>query len=242
VAISVFIICKNEERIIERTLMQARMLADELIVVDSGSTDGTIEIAKRYADKLVHQDWLGYAAQKNYALSLCTQDWCLSLDADEVLPDALIAEIKSSLGGAQRLSNDEAYAIARKLYLGSKWLRFGGYYPDYHLRLFPRGAAKFAQRAVHESLTLEPGIRVHKLKHALEHYAYDDIDDMRQSYIHYAELGRKPSSFALLRAVFAFVWRYLVRLGFLHGSLGIKLAWLQAEYSYRKYHQETSSS
>ncbi len=229
--VSVFIICKNEARIIEATLQQARILADELIVVDSGSSDGTLEIAKRYADKLVHQDWLGYAAQKNFALSLCTQDWCLSLDADEVLTDALIAEIKSR--HCER--SESAFAIPRKLYLGDKWLRFGGYYPDYHLRLFPRGAAKFNERAVHESLMLEPGLRVRKLSRALEHYAYADIEDMRANYLRYAELGRKISSFVFLRAAFAFLWRFIIRLGFLHGLLGLRLACLQAEYTYCKY-------
>ncbi len=230
---SVFIICKNEERIIERTLVQARKLADELVIVDSGSTDRTLEIAKPYADKLVHQDWLGYSAQKNVALSLCTQDWCLSIDADEVLTDALIAEIKEAL----TLPKADAYRIARKLYIATKWICYGGYYPDYQLRLFRRQLASFAPRAVHESLTLNVEARISDFKEPLEHYAYANVQELEQAFMRYADLAHRSKSifYALIKFIYTFIWRYIFRLGFLHGLMGLQLAWVHAKYTYKKY-------
>ncbi len=250
--LSVFIICLNEERIIERTLAQARKLADELIVVDSGSTDATLEIAQRYADKIVHQDWLGYSAQKNFALGLCTQDWVLSLDADEVLTDACIAEIKSVLSkwiASPSARNDavyasDAYRIARKLYIGSKWIRYGGYYPDYQLRLFRRTLGSFMPRAVHESVALLADARVSDFREPLEHYAYTSIQEFNETLMKYSELARKshPSRvpqpvltiYALLKFIYTFFWRYIFRLGFLHGMMGLQLAWIHATYTMRK--------
>ncbi len=231
--LSVFIICQNEERIIERTLSQARKVADELIVVDSGSTDRTLEIATKYADKLVHQDWLGYSAQKNVALSLCSQDWCLSIDADEVLTDALIAEIKARIAKPEA----EAYRIARKLYIGTKWIRYGGYYPDYQLRLFRRQIASFAPRAVHESLTLNIEARISDIKEPLEHYAYANVYELEQAFMRYADLARSPGPviYALLKFIYTFIWRYIFRLGFFHGLTGLQLAWIHSKYTYRKY-------
>ncbi len=213
--------------------MQARKLADELIVVDSGSTDSTLAIASKYADRVMHQDWLGYSAQKNFALGLCTQDWVLSIDADEVLTDALIAEIKTRLTKPEA----EAYRIARKLYIGSKWVRYGGYYPDYQLRLFRRTLGSFAPRAVHESVTLLADARVSDLKEPLEHYAYADIAELAESFMSYADLARKPGSVLLLplRFIYTFIWRYVFRLGFLHGITGLQLAWIHSKYTCRKY-------
>jgi glycosyltransferase involved in cell wall biosynthesis len=252
VGLSVFIICQNEERIIERTLVQARKLADELIIVDSGSTDSTLAIASKYADRVEHQDWLGYSGQKNFALGLCTQDWVLSVDADEVLTDALIAEIRMSLraegeaiynGSPRRFAPRDdipladAYRIARKLYIGSKWIRYGGYYPDYQLRLFRRTLGSFAPRTVHESVALLADARVSDLREPLEHYAYADIAELQTSFMKYAALARKPGLILLvpLKFAYTFLWRYMFRLGFLHGLIGLQLAWIHAVYTARKY-------
>ncbi len=238
--LSVFIICCNEAHIIAKTLSQARLLADEIVVVDSGSSDQTLEIAKQFADKIIKQNWLGYAAQKNFALEQTSHEWVLSLDADEVLSDAGIVEIQETL----KQASADVYKIPRKLYIGSRFIRFGGYYPDYQSRLFKRGLAKFKNRAVHESLDVPSGAKIGYLKEALEHYAYKDLEDMRASFMHYAKLARQanpsklPQPWVTLLAqakyLYVFCWKYFVRLGILEGSLGLALALLHADYSRRK--------
>ncbi len=228
--ISVFIICKNEERIIEACLKQASKLAAEIIVVDSGSTDRTLEIVAKYTDRVHHQDWLGYGAQKNYALSLCSHDWVLSLDADEVLSDMLITEINALD------FHDDAYKIARKLLVGDKWLRWGGYYPDYQLRLFKKSLGKFSELPVHESVELQSEL-ISKLKHPLDHHAYKNLDEMENAFMKFAQLSGKKASFLvrLFKAGFIFFNKFFLQLGFMDGLLGLRLAWLQLRYCFNKY-------
>lgn len=236
--ISIFIIAKDEAGIIERTLKQASELASELVFVDSGSSDGTWEVAQKYADKLVHQDWLGYGPQKNFALSLCTNDWVLSLDADEVLTDELIREISSLDFKA------DGYQIPRKLFIQDRFIRYGGYYPDYQLRLFRKSHGRFCESQVHESVEMlsETGLYSKsrkdcpKLKFALNHYAYDSVEEFRESYLKYAGLAScsKSQILALLSALYVFVYKFIFRLGFLEGLLGLHLAAINAEYQLRK--------
>ena len=152
-SLSIFIICKNEAHIIEDTLRQAAKLADEIILVDSGSVDATIDIAKRYATKIYTQEWLGYAKQKNYALSLCKHKWVLSLDADEVLTDRLIEEIKNLFESGQ-YKKSLGFKIPRRLFIGKQLVKYGGFYPDYQLRLFEKGFGRFQDLPVHESVEL----------------------------------------------------------------------------------------
>ena len=227
--ISIFIICLNEERIIEECLKQASKLADEIIIVDSGSSDKTLEITKKYTDKINHQDWLGYGAQKNHALSLCNNEWVISLDADEVLTDELIEEIRSLDFHA------DGYKIARRLFIGDKFIRWGGYYPDYQLRLFKKSLGKFSDRPVHESVKLQG--HAEELMNPLNHYAYIDIEAFKTAYNKYAKLSlHKPNLIkAVLNFIFTFINKFIFRLGFLHGSLGLKLAWLHSVYSFEKY-------
>jgi glycosyltransferase involved in cell wall biosynthesis len=233
--IAVAIICKNEERIIEQCLLQAQKIAAEIILVDSGSTDKTPEIAKKFDLKFVYQDWLGYSAQKNYALSLCTQPWVLSLDADEVLTDELINEIKSL-----DLSENSAYEIPRKLFIGKRFIRWGGYYPDYQLRLVPKNQARFNDRPVHESLILSDSAKdypVIKLKYAINHYSYETIKDLEKAFDKYALLARKESSLfaAIIKSAFCFFNKFFIQLGCLEGSLGLALAWVHTKYTFKKY-------
>lgn len=227
--ISIFIICLNEERIIERCLQQASKLADEIIIVDSGSQDRTLEIAKNYTEKIYHQDWLGYGAQKNFALSLCKNEWALSLDADEVLTDKAIEEIKNLD------FNADGYRIARKLFIGEKFIRWGGYYPDYQLRLFKKSLGKFSDRPVHESVKLKGKLQL--LKAPLNHYAYRNLAEFESAYKKYAKLSTHKKNFlkAVFNFMFTFINKFISRLGFLHGSLGIQLAWLHSVYSFEKY-------
>jgi len=237
--ISIAIICKNEERIIEKCLNQAKKLADEIIVVDSGSTDKTPaivqEIAKNFDLKFFFQEWLGYAGQKNFALGLCNQSWVLSLDADEVLSDELIAEIK-----ALDLNLHRAYKIPRKLFIGERFIRWGGYYPDYQLRLAPKNLARFNDRPVHESMILigsTEEIPIIKLKNPINHYSYAGIEDLERAFDNYAVLARKKSNLVLacLKFIFTFVNKYFFQLGILEGALGLRLALVHANYTFKKY-------
>ena len=227
--ISIFIICKNEERIIAQCLEQASKLASEIILVDSGSTDSTLEIAAKYTDQISHQDWLGYGAQKNHALSLCSNEWVLSLDSDEVLTDVSIEEIKKLDYQA------DGYKIARKLFIADKFIRWGGYFPDLQLRLFKKGLGKFSNRPVHESIELKGEIKT--LRNPLNHYAYKDLDQLKLAFNKYAELStHKPClGKAILNFMFTFINKLIFRLGFLHGILGFKLAWIHSLYSFKKY-------
>jgi (heptosyl)LPS beta-1,4-glucosyltransferase len=241
--ISVFLICKDEERIIEKTLEKALKIADEIIVVDSGSTDRTLEIAKKFTDKLYHQNWLGYSKQKAFALSLCSNKWVLNLDADELLTDSLIQEIKDLDLDKSEQRGIYGYKIARKLFIKDRFIRWGGYYPDYQLRLFLRSKAHYPDKKVHESVELTESSKVEKLKNPLEHFAYDSLEEIQEAYFHYAELfnqnlkNYKKSSkeLAYLRSVYTFFLKYFFRFGFLDRSLGLKLALTNADYTYKKY-------
>jgi glycosyltransferase involved in cell wall biosynthesis len=169
--LSVAIITFNEEENIGRTLASVRPIADEIIIIDSGSTDRTIEIAKEYGAKVFIEEWKGFAAQKNSALDKCTCDWILSLDADEEVSSILSSEILRTLqelegwtragmpapgspigNGAVWNENHVFFEMPRKnLFLG-RWIRRGGFYPDRKLRLIPRNKAKFRNSRVHEDL------------------------------------------------------------------------------------------
>ena len=232
--LSVFIICQDEERIIGACLEQAARIADEIIIVDSGSKDSTLDIARRFTDKIYHQDWLGYGRQKNSALARCSNEWVMSLDADEVLTDELIEEIN------QLDLQSPAYRIARKLYLGDKFIRWGGYFPDYQLRLFQKSLGRFSNARVHESVKLSSGSKCPKLNNPLNHFAYRNLDEMKAAFREFAELSdRKPNLLrAMLNFAYTFLNKFLLRFGFLHGYLGFQLALNHAEYSFLKYYGE----
>lgn len=229
--LSVFIICQDEERIIEACLRQAAKIADEIIIVDSGSTDRTLAIAGQYTDKIFHQEWLGYGRQKNCALDKCSHNWVLSLDADEVMPDQLVAEIR------QLDLRAPAYRIARKLFLGNRFIRWGGYYPDYQLRLFQKSAGRFSNAMVHESVKLTEPADCPRLDNPLEHYAYRNLEEMKAAFREFAALSDRKANLprAVLNFLYTFLNKFFLRLGLLQGLLGFRLALNHAEYSYLKY-------
>lgn len=245
--ISVFIIAKDEIGTIEACLQQAAKIADEIVLVDSGSTDGTLELAQKYCSTVVHQDWLGYAKQKNFALSLCKNNWVMSLDADEVLTDKAVEEIQGL-----DLTNVDAVKIARKLFIGETFIRYAGFYPDYHLRLFPRELGRYADTNVHESVELKGvdgnysanATNILKLKNPLNHYSYNDLDEMAKAYAKFGELAnqnipehKKNSLKASLKAIYTFLYKFFVRLGFLHGMLGYKIVLINAKYTFAKWNK-----
>ena len=235
-SLSVAIITFNEERIIEKTVSAVSTWVDEVIVVDSYSTDETVNILKKFDVKLYQRKWEGYSSQKNYAISKCTGEWIFSLDADEILTVELRNEILNVINSP---NNYDGFKIKRKFYINNKWIRFGGYYPDYQLRLFKKESnALFSERLVHESLQLEG--KTGFLKNDIEHYAYKSFDDYVSSLGAYAkfaanEIKDRRFYLPLIRSLWTFSYRYFVRLGFLEGILGFKLAKAYSHYVYDKY-------
>jgi len=239
VRISAIIITRNEERNIGDCLASIPFV-DEVIVVDSGSSDRTEEISRR--DPRVRwfsEPWKGFGAQKNSALDKATGDWVLSIDADERVTPELAQEITAlPLSG----SAVDAYRIPRRSFFGKTWVRHGGWYPDYTIRLWRRGKGRFVDRSVHEVVRVEG--KVGTLRGDLLHHTYMDTADFvermnRYSTLGAAELRKKGARGTVLdllfRPPFTFFRMYVLRCGFLDGSLGFRLAILYAMYTFLKY-------
>ena len=239
--LSVAIITYNEEANIRRTLESVRW-ADEIIVVDSGSTDKTVDVCREYTKNVFHQTWPGYARQKNFAIGKTSGDWVLSLDADEPIEPALAEEIKGITSSA---GSFDGYRIPRKTYFLGKWIKHGGWYPDYNLRLFRRGKGRFEERAVHEAVRVDG--TTGRTRHAIEHHAYPELASYQSTINNYSSLavevmGAKgvnswKSSWIniLLRPALTFLYKYFFRLGFLDGKHGLVLNLYHSYYVFTKY-------
>jgi glycosyltransferase involved in cell wall biosynthesis len=250
VILSVVIITHNEEANIGRTLASVqRLVADgkgEIIVVDSGSTDRTVDIAKSFGAKIFIEDWKGYAAQKNSAIDKAEGDWILSLDADEELGPGLAGEVMAIEEARARggTASPIGFWIPRKNFFLGRWIKHGGFWPDPKLRLFRKGASRFEERLVHEDATLTEGISG-QLKHALIHHSYPTLADYIDHMNRYSSLGaemavaRGRRGFSLfnivLRPLATFIYNYFFRLGFLDGREGLLLHLYHAVYVSWKY-------
>lgn len=242
--LSVAMIAMNEEANLPRTLESVRW-ADEIVLVDSGSKDRTLEIAHSFGAKTSYHAFGGHGEQKNVALDLCTSEWILLLDADEVLSPALQAEIRALLTGEPPFN---AYWIPRlNLYFG-RWMRHGGFYPDRKLRLFRRGAAHLSEGVGPHSTPQFEG-PCGKLRGDMLHYAYPTLE------IYLEHMQRYSNEIAYLlycsgrtsRSPFAFVWNgilnpaatflynYIFRLGFLDGREGLILHLNHSVYIHWKF-------
>jgi glycosyltransferase involved in cell wall biosynthesis len=244
--LSVVIITLNEEANIGRTLASVRDLIDktrgEIIIVDSGSTDHTIEIAKSFGAKVFVEPWKGYAAQKNSAIAKASRDWILSLDADEEVSAELAKNIFSELDQDRH----KAYWLRRRNYFLGRWIRRGGFYPDKKLRLFARGLALFPeQRLVHEDVHLTKGSQPGILDGDIIHHAYPTLQNYIGHMNKYSSLGaemtvaQKPRGFSMrnivVRPWVTFVYNYFLRLGFLDGKEGFLLHLYHSVYVSWKY-------
>jgi glycosyltransferase involved in cell wall biosynthesis len=239
-SLSVAIVALNEESNLGRTLESVRW-ADEIVLVDSGSTDRTCEIARQYGAKVLVEPWRGYAAQKNFALEQCTRDWILSLDADEEVSPELAEEIRAVLRSP---TTRDGYSMPRKnLFLG-RWMRHGGFYPDPKLRLFRRGIGFSTGRDPHDRFELKDGRPVGRLQHPLVHYTYPTLYYYLEHMNRYTTVwnkvaGAQPRPFRVtdivLRPFFTFIYNYFFRLGFLDGREGLLLHLYHAGYVSWKY-------
>jgi glycosyltransferase involved in cell wall biosynthesis len=231
--LSVVLITLNEAANLPRTLKSVAW-AHEIVVVDSGSTDGTLEAAREAGARVFEEPWKGFAGQKNSAIAHATGDWVLSLDADEEVSAELAREIQELLKGASALI---AYRVPRLNHFLGRALRHGGYWPDPKLRLFRRASARFAQRPVHETMELvgENVGAVGLLRGHMIHHCYATLDEYIEHMNRYSSAGarmlvddgRAPRTVftlvwnALLNPAATFVYNYILRAGFLDGREGL---------------------
>ncbi len=236
--LTLIVITKNEAANIERCLASVPF-ARQKVVVDSGSSDGTVEIATRLgAEVLQTADWPGFGPQKNRALDLARCHWVLSLDADEYLSEALQQEIRAALNSSEFM----AFRFPRSSSYCGQFMRYSGWYPDYVTRLFRRDGARFSSDIVHEQLIVTG--RVGTLRADLMHESYKAVEDVLLKLDAYStagarklhDAGRRGSlSQAILRGCWAFFRTYVLRLGFLDGRRGFLLAFSNAEGTYYRY-------
>lgn len=237
--LSVCIICHNESRNIRRCL-ESVLWADEVIVVDSFSTDDTVEIARHYTDWLYHRAWTGYADQKNHALFKARGDWVLSLDADEAVSPPLKEEILTEIG---RPEAKDGYKIPRRSFYQGRWIRHSGYYPDRQLRLFRREKGRWVGGRVHERVEING--EVGDLTHDLLHYPYkgvisgqlqtvDNFSGLMASDL-YEKGKRFQIHLLLLRPLFKFFEVFLLKRGFLDGVPGLIIAGTSAYALFVRY-------
>ena len=238
--ISVCIIAYNEEDKIERCL-QSVSWADEIIVVDSGSKDKTLEICKQYTSKIKHRNWTGYVDQKNYTVSLAKNEWVLSIDADEEVSSALKEEIQQLFQSATTIY--AGFKIPRLTnYLG-KWIKHSGWYPDEQLRLFKKNSANWVGKELHERIQVNGEIGL--LHASIYHYSYCDLAEHLDTVNRFATLwakeqnqNSKKSSVALMRIirpVIKFFECYVWKRGFLDGYRGLIIAGIAAFYVFLRY-------
>lgn len=236
--LSVILITKNEAANI-RACLESVAWADEIIVVDSGSTDDTVAICKELGAQVHVHDWPGFGVQKNRALGYATMDWVLSLDADERVTPELRAEIETVLRGEH---TSDAYLVPRLSNYCGRFMRHSGWYPDLLPRLFKRGRARFSDDLVHERLIIEG--ETGELQGLLLHYAFDDLEEVLHKVNQYStagavmmrQRGRQASlTGAVLRGLWSFVRTYVLRGGFLDGREGFMLAVSNAEGTYYRY-------
>jgi glycosyltransferase involved in cell wall biosynthesis len=244
VTLSVVLITQNEECNLPRTLKSVMPLVrdgkGEIIVLDSGSTDRTVEIAQSYGAKVFVEPWKGFATQKNSAMDKASMDWVLQLDADEALEPQLSTEIEAALKESPAMSG---FWIPRKNFFLGRWMKHGGFYPDPKLRLIRRRAGRFEEYGAH------PTIKVNgptgRLSHALLHNAYPTLRGYIDHMNSYSSMGAEVAaakghrSFSLtnivIRPLLTLVYNYFFRLGFLDGREGLLLHLYHSAYVSWKY-------
>jgi glycosyltransferase involved in cell wall biosynthesis len=237
--VSVTVITLNEAANLAACLDSVRW-ADEIVVVDSGSTDDTVAIARRYTDHVVVTAWPGYVAQKNAAAARAGHDWILSLDADERVSPALATELRAILAGPEPAA--AGFRLPRVTFHLGRWIRATDWFPDYQLRLYDRRRARWTGRHVHESVKADGAVA--DLRGELQHYAYRDIAHHLRTMDRYTTLaarqmhedGRRASWVDLtLHPVAAFLRNYLLRRGFTLGMAGLVISLMNAGYVGLKY-------
>ncbi len=236
--LSVTVITRNEAEHVGAAL-QSVAWADELVVIDSRSTDDTVAIARQYTDRVEVRDWPGYVEQKNYAASIASHDWILSLDADERVTPELADAIRAALAGDPPHA---AYRLTRVTWHLGRWVRTTDWYPDFQTRLYDRRAARWTGRYVHESVSADGSVG--RLRGELQHYAYHGIADHLETIDRYStyaakemfERGRRAGLVDLaVHPPLAFLRNYLAKGGIRDGAAGFVISRMNAYYVFLKF-------
>ena len=237
--VSVVIITRNEASNLPRCLESVRW-ADEIIVVDAGSTDGTREIADRFGARVHVEPWRGFGHAKQTGVDLATGDWVFSIDADEVVPPALAEEIRRVV--SENNGHPAGYTVPRRTRFLGRWIRHCGWYPDRVLRLFRRERGRFDGAVVHERVVVDGPVG--ELTHDLLHYSYPDLETYFEKFNRYTTLGAEKAyangeragwSHLLVKPAVSFVKHYVLKRGFLDGLEGFVLSVLSAGAVFVKY-------
>jgi len=237
--ISAAVVCFNEEKNIERCLKSLEW-ADEIVVVDSFSTDNTVSICRKYTDRVYQRKWPGINKQKEFAVSLTKNEWVFVLDADEEVSKELRNEIRKRLEADD--GRYDGYMIKRHTYYLGRWINHGGWYPDYKLRLFKKSKARFVGEDPHDKVAVLG--KVGKLKGDIYHYTYEDISHHLRTINSFSDVVsenmlKKKERFLLpkmlLKPPIKFFETYIYKLGFLDGIPGLIISILSSYYVFLKY-------
>ncbi|MBU3538709.1 glycosyltransferase family 2 protein [Polynucleobacter sp. UK-Gri1-W3] len=238
--LSVILITRNEEANLDDCLTSLEGIAQQIVVVDTNSSDRTLEIAKKHGASISQPaDWPGFGPQKNRALDLATSEWVLSLDADERLTPALKSEILTAIHHSAHVN---CFAIPRLSWYCGRFIRHSGWSPDYVDRLFKRGTARFSDDLVHERLI--PNGQVARLENPMLHYSFMNYSQVLQKLDRYSTASAEQAfakgktsspAKAVLHGVWAFIRTYLIRAGFLDGAQGFALAASNGQGTYYRY-------
>ena len=242
--ISATIITLNEEDKIRQCLESLQDVADEIVVVDSLSTDNTKSICEEFGVRFIEQKWLGYSEQKNLANNIASHDWILSIDADEVLSDELKKSILKIKNEERETKNEElVYSFNRLNNYCGKWIHHSGFYPDKKIRIWNRKIGKW-EGIVHEVIKFSTKVKEVHLKGDLLHYSYSKPEDFERQVFKFAEMraqhyfdkGKKNAGLlSVVSPIFFFIKHYLIRLGFLDGKEGFVMCWVSAKATRHKY-------
>lgn len=239
--LSVGMIVLNEERILETTLKSIKDIADEIIIIDSFSTDRTAEISKTYGAKIYQEEWKGFGPQKNSVIEKCQGDWILLIDADEELSPELVKKIKMIISGENEF---EVYKINRSSICFGKRIKYGGWSNQYATRLWKKGSVQINSNLVHEEFLTDKSIG--KIKEIINHHSYLSLADYLNRFNRYTTLGaeeyykrgKKTGVFGIIiNPIFKFFRMYILRLGILDGLEGFILAILSSNYTMVKYYK-----
>jgi glycosyltransferase involved in cell wall biosynthesis len=239
IPLSVAIITKNEEENI-RQCLQSVAFADQIVIVDSGSTDATLQIAAQFGCEIYNEAWRGFGPQKQSAIEKCRQPWIMVLDADERIPSDTADVIKKIVTCPD--IKESGFSFPRKNYFQGRWIKHAGWWPDRIVRLFCKGAGRMSTAIVHESVEVQD--MVGGLDAVIEHYTESRLSKVIQKIDRYSTLGAETAfkegksstaGGAFLRAFFTFIQDYFFRLGILDGMPGLTLAVTDSVNKYFKY-------
>ncbi|MCB2188124.1 MAG: glycosyltransferase family 2 protein [Deltaproteobacteria bacterium] len=234
------IITKNEAENLPRWLAAVAPAVDEVVAVDSGSTDATVELLRAAGARVAHRDWSGYAAQRNHCADLCQADWVLFLDGDEFIDQELAQALLAFRAGPE--PGEAGFELAYKVFFFGHFLRHGGFFPEYHLRLYHRARGRWEKREVHERVVVDGPVG--RLAGYVHHHSYRTVGEyLRRSERYSAEAarqlaaaGRRAGAWTVAgHGAWAFANRFLLRGGFLDGYAGYLAAKLESHYTFSKY-------